>query len=256
MRLLGKTAIVTGASSGIGRGIALRFASEGAAVIVADIHDAPREGGEPTQREIESAGGTAIAIPCNVAVWADVDRLVSTAVARFGRLDIMVNNAAVVGHRKLCDTSEQEWDAIFDINAKGVFMCCKRAVQQMLMQTPVGDARGRIINIGSQHGIVAAPGKFAYGASKAAALYIARQIAVDYAKEGIICNAVAPGRILTTGLPGETDNDPHDYSVMRTPMPRLGRPADVAAAALYLASDEAGFVTGHTLMVDGGWMAF
>src|SRR5690606_18017079 len=130
VRLNGKIAIVTGASSGIGRGISLRFAREGAVVVVADIADEPREGGEPTQRAIEKDGGIAIAVPCNVAAPDDVDRLVSTVVGRFGRLDVLVNNAATISHHSLCETSEQEWDLVFDVNAKGVFVCCKRAVQQ------------------------------------------------------------------------------------------------------------------------------
>ena len=128
-------------------------------------------------------------------------------------------------------------------------------MRQFLAQDPVGEVRGRIVNISSQHGMVAAPGKLAYGTGKAAAAYITKQVAVDYAKQGIVCNAIAPGRILT-GRPAGAGTDAIEYSVMRTPMPRLGRPMDVASAALFLASDEATFLTGHNLLVDGGWMAF
>ena len=140
-------------------------------------------------------------------------------------------------------------------NLSGMFFGCKRAVQQMLTQEPVNEVRGRIVNISSQHGMVASPGDFPYGVSKGGTVQLTRQIAVDHARDLIVCNAVAPGKIIT-GKPGAA-NDPQalDYSQRRTPWPRLGRPEDVAGAALFLASDMATFVTGVNLMVDGGWMA-
>jgi len=256
MRLAGKTAIVTGGASGIGRAIAILFAGEGANVVIGDVIDTPREGGAPTERVIADAGGTCRAYRCDVARWDDVDRLVGRAVREFGRLDVMVNNAAVVTGNRILETTEEDWDRVMAINAKGVFFGCKRAIQEMLGQEIVAEARGRIVNIASQHGMVCSPGKFAYGVGKACAVYITRQVAVDYADDYIVCNAVAPGRILT-GKPLDAEGaDPLEYSRMRTPMPRLGRPDDVARAALFLASDEATYITGHNLMVDGGWMAF
>ncbi len=252
MRLSGKTAIVTGGSSGIGRAIARLFAREGARVLIGDVSETVLEGGEPTCAVIAAEGGTALFQRCDVSVWPDMDALVTRAVAEWGALDIMVNNAAIRGRgTPLLETSEEDWDQVMAVNAKGVFFGCKRAVQQFLTQPVQGDARGRIVNISSQHGMVAAPGKLAYGTGKAAAAYITKQVAVDYAKQHILCNAVAPGRILT----GRPNPDALEYSHSRTPMPRLGRPDDVASAVLYLASD-ASFVTGHNLMVDGGWMAF
>ena len=256
MRLAGKTAIVTGAGSGIGRAIAVLFASEGATVVIGDLTEEVREGGIPTAEVIAEAGGRARFIATDVSRWEDVDRLVSATVDAFGGLDVIVNNAAQLGGTKLLETTEADWDRIMSVNAKGVFLCCKRAVQQMLTQQVRGDARGRIVNIASQHGMVASPGKFAYGVGKACVVYMTRQIAVDYADEQIICNAVAPGRILTGKALDEAAIATLDYSRMRTPMPRLGEPRDVAQAALFLASDEATFITGHNLMVDGGWMAF
>lgn len=257
MRLSGKTAVVTGAASGIGRAIAILFAKEGANVVIGDVTEEVKEGGEPTAEVIAKEGGTARFVTCNVSKWADVDNLVGTAVSEFGSLDVMVNNAAVMGAGvKLLETTEEDWDHVMGVNAKGVFFGCKRAVQQMLTQPLVGDAKGRIVNISSQHGMVCAPGKMAYGVGKSAVVYMTRQIAVDYAKENIICNAVAPGRILTGKPLGGPGSDPLEYSTMRTPMPRLGKPGDVAHAALFLASDEATYITGHNLMVDGGWMAF
>lgn len=256
MRLRDKVVIVTGGSSGIGRAIATLFAREGARVAIGDVSDTVLEGGAPTREIIAAEGGTARFHSCDVAAWDDMDALVTATVAEFGRLDVMVNNAAIRGEgRKLHETTGEDWDRVMAVNAKGVFHGCKRAVQQFLAQDVVDETRGRIVNISSQHGMVAAPGKLAYGTGKAAVAYMTRQIAVDYAKDHIICNAVAPGRVLT-GRPAGPGTDAMEYSVMRTPMPRLGRPADVAQAALFLASADASFITGHNLMVDGGWMAF
>jgi glucose 1-dehydrogenase len=257
MRLKDKSVVVTGGASGIGRAIARLFAAEGARVVVGDLNETPLEGGRPTVELIAEAGGEAVFRRCDVSAWADVDALVGLAVARFGALDVMVNNAATRGQGKpLLETTPEDWDHVMAVNARGVFFGCKRAVAQMLTQPMQGDARGRIVNVASQHGMVAAPGKLAYGVGKAAVVYMTRQIAVDYAREGIVCNAVAPGRILT-GRPETTPGtDALDYSRSRTPMPRLGAPEDVARAALFLASAEASFVTGHNLMVDGGWMAY
>ena len=256
MRLRDKVAVVTGGSSGIGRAIATLFAREGARVVIGDVTETPLEGGPPTREVIEQAGGTVRFRHCDVARGEEMDALVSGAVAEFGRLDVMVNNAAIRGEGKpLLETTVEDWDRVMAVNARGVFLGCKAAVRQFLTQDPVNDVRGRIVNISSQHGMVAAPGKLAYGTGKAAAAYITKQVAVDYAKQGIVCNAVAPGRILT-GRPAGAGTDAMEYSVMRTPMPRLGRPMDVANAALFLASDEATYLTGHNLLVDGGWMAF
>jgi glucose 1-dehydrogenase len=253
--LAGKTAIVTGASSGIGRAIALRFAAEGAAVALGDVRADPIEGGETTLAAIARAGGAAFFVATDVSRWDEVDRLVGQAVERFGRLDVMVNNAAIYTSTKLHETSPAQWEAVIAVNLTGVFFGCKRAVQQMLTQAPVGEVRGRIVNISSQHGMVASAGDAPYGVSKSSAVYITRQVAVEHAKDLIVCNAVAPGKIVT-GKPG-IDDDPARLAraQSRTPWPRLGRPDDVAAAALFLASDMASFVTGINLMVDGGWMA-
>ncbi len=254
--LTGRTAIVTGAASGIGRAIAIRFAAAGARVVLADLSETPKEGGESTSALIAAAGNQARFRKSDVSDWADVDRLVAETVERFGRLDVMVNNAATFASTPLLDTSEAEWDRVMAVNLKGVFFGCKRAVQQMIGQEPRAEVRGRIVNISSQHGMIAAPRDFAYGVSKAGVVYMTRQIASDYADQGIICNAVAPGKILTGRREPETIGAAAlAYSRSRTPLPRLGRPADVASAALFLASDAASYITGENLMVDGGWMA-
>lgn len=254
-RLENRTAIITGASSGIGRAVARRFAAEGARVVIADVTETPVEGGEPTQRLIADEGGEAVFKATDVSQWEQVDAMVSETVSRFGRLDVLVNNAAIYSSTPLTETSEEDWDRVMAVNLKGAFLCSKRAVQQMLTQDIVNETRGRIVNVSSQHGVVCAPRDIAYGVSKAGIVYITRQIAVDYAAQHIVCNAVAPGKILTGKSGPAIDPQAIAYSEQRTPMPRLGRPDDVASAALYLASDECSFTTGINLMVDGGWMA-
>ncbi len=256
MRLAGKVAIVTGAASGIGRAIALRFAAEGAHVVVGDVREGPREGGERTIDLIRGAGGSGDAIRLDVADWISVEGVVQDTAFVHGHLDVMVNNAAIGIDKPLLETDEADWNRVMDVNLKGVFFGCKAAVAAMLAQGAGADgARGRIINISSQHGMVAAPGDIAYGVSKAGVVYITRQIAADYAARGIVCNAVAPGKILTGKEGPAAAPETLAYSRSRTPMDRLGQPEDVAGAALFLASAEATYIQGENLMVDGGWMA-
>jgi NAD(P)-dependent dehydrogenase (short-subunit alcohol dehydrogenase family) len=251
----GKVAIVTGASSGIGRAIARRFAAEGARVVIADVVQDPIEGGTPTHEAITEAGGTALFVETDVPVLASMDRMVGAAVERFGRLDVLVNNAAVYTSTTLIDTTPEHWARVIGVNLTGPFFCCQAAVRQMLRQEPVDGVRGRIVNISSQHGMVACPGDLPYSVSKGGLVQMTRQVAVEHADDLIVCNAVAPGKIIT-GKPGVA-NDPGllAYSHSRTPWPRLGEPGDVAGAALFLASGMASYVTGINLMVDGGWMA-
>jgi glucose 1-dehydrogenase len=253
--LSGKTAVVTGASSGIGRAIAMSFAAEGANVVVADVRAEPLEGGDPTVDCITRAGGNACFAQADVRRWEDVDQMISMAVERYGRLDIMINNAAIFSGTGLLESSEADWERVMGVNMTGMFYGCKRAVQQMITQEPVNEVRGRVINLGSQQGIVNSPRDTAYGVSKAGAIYITKQIAVDYAKQLIVCNCISPGKVIT-GKPG-LPMDPAllDNARRRTPWPRLGRPEDIANAAVFLASDWATFITGTNLVVDGGWLA-
>ena len=253
--LAGKVAVITGASSGIGRAIARTFAAEGAAVALADVTAEPLEGGEPTLDLIKSAGGSAFFERTDVTRWEDLDGIIGETVARHGRLDIMVNNAAIYSGTSLTETSAQQWHEVLEVNLTGMFLGCKRAVQQMLEQEPRAEVRGRIINLGSQMGIVNAPRDTAYGVTKAGAIYLTRQIAADYAKDLIVCNCISPGKIVT-GAPG-TPTDPRRLEIaqQRTPWPRLGRPQDIANAATFLASDRATYITGSNLVVDGGWLA-
>lgn len=254
-RLEGKVAIVTGGSSGIGRAIALLFATEGAQVVVADVTEQVVEGGPPVLDAIRAEGREADFMTCDVSQAGDVEALFAGTVARHGGVDILVNNAAIRAGVPLAQTEEALWDRVIAVNLKGAFLCARAAVRQMLDQPVIDDTRGRIVNISSQHGMIAAPEDFAYGVSKSGLVYMTRQIAADYGRQHIVCNAVAPGKILTGKTGRAIEPRWIDYSRARTPSPRLGAPIDVARAALFLASGEASFVNGHNLLVDGGWMA-
>jgi glucose 1-dehydrogenase len=258
-RVEGKTIVVTGGGSGLGRAMALAFGREGADVIVADVRRDPRSGGSPTDELIREAGGRSAYLEADASRWEHIDRAVSLAVERGGRLDVIVNSASKLGsHSKgLLETSEEDWDAMMDVNFRGVFLCCKRAIQQMVDQEPRAEIRGRVINMASQMGFVGTPGHVAYCALKGGIVNMTRQIAVDFAKRGVLVNAIVPGKVPTNPLElEETEAEPIEYSMNRTPFPRLGRPEDVAGMALYLASDECNFVSGASLPVDGGWLAY
>ncbi len=252
-RLEGRTAVVTGAASGLGRAIALRLADEGAFVVGGDVRRDPREGGETTEALLGARGTF---VDADASKWEDLDRLIRAAVEHGGRLDVMVCNAGIAGRysKSLLETSEEDWDAIMAVNLRGVFLGCKRAIAAMVEQEPIDEVRGRVINISSQHGMVGPPGHVAYAASKGGVVNLTRQLAVDYGPRGVLVNAVAPGKILT-GSPEQQSPETLEYSHARTPFFRLGRPDDVAVAALFLASD-ATYVSGVNLLVDGGWMAY
>jgi glucose 1-dehydrogenase len=254
----GRSAVVTGASSGIGRAISLRLAQDGFHVLLADIRRDPLTGGEPTEDVIRGQGGSAEHVPADASDPAHCERLVAAAVEATGSLDLVVNNAVLAGaHSKpLLDTEPDDWDAMMAVNLRGPYLLCRAAVRQMLTQPLDGDARGRIVNITSQHGMVGCPGHFTYSVGKGGLIQMTRQIAVDYGRDGILCNAVAPGKIVT-GTPGDLSADEAGlaYVQSRTPFARLGRSEDIAAAVAFLAG-AASYVSGTNLMVDGGWMAY
>ncbi len=228
-------------------------------MLLADVRRDPLTGGEPTDELITASGGDCEFIQADVARPADCEQLVARSVARTSGLDVLVNNAVLAGaHSKpLLETGDDDFDAIISVNLRGPFMLCRAAVRQMLTQPLRGDARGRIVNITSQHGMVGAPGHSAYAVSKGGLVQLTRQIAVEHGRDGIICNAVAPGKIVT-GAVGDLSQDPDGaaYVRSRTPFGRLGEPQDVAAAVAFLASDAASYISGINLMVDGGWMAY
>jgi NAD(P)-dependent dehydrogenase (short-subunit alcohol dehydrogenase family) len=214
----------------------------------------PREGGARTE---ELLGDRGAFVEADASRAEDALRLVEVAVDHGDRLDVFVNNAGIAGgfSKSLLETTEEDWDAIMAVNLRGVFLGCKAAVAQMLTQEPMLDVRGRVVNISSQHGLVGPPGHVAYAASKGGVVNLTRQLAVDYGPQGVLVNAVAPGKILT-GSREQQDPKTLAYSQARTPFHRLGRPDDVAGAALFLASDDCGYVSGVNLLVDGGWMAY
>ncbi len=254
----GRGAIVTGAASGIGRAIAVRLAADGFDVVCADVRRDPITGGDPTESIIAAAGGSALQVGADVSLPEDCERLVAIAVDRAGRLDVLVNNAAIAGrHSKpLVETEVADFDAVMAVNLRGPFVLSRAAVRQMLSQPLQDEVRGRIVNITSQHGLVGAPGHFSYAVSKGGLIQMTRQIAVEHGAEGILCNSVSPGKIVT-GTPGDLSADEAGlaYVRSRTPFSRLGRAEDVANAVAYLAS-EASYTSGANLMVDGGWMAY
>jgi len=254
-----RCAIITGSSSGIGRAVAQRLAADGFAVVLADVRRDPLTGGRPTDELIREQGGAGEFVPADVSRRQDCERLVALVQERHGSLDVLVNNAVLAGeHSKpLLETEDGDWDAMMAVNLKGPFMLCRAAVRIMLTQPKRGDARGRIINISSQHGMVGVPGHFAYSVGKGGLVQMTRQIAVEHGSDGIICNAVAPGRVVT-GAPGDlsADEASSEYVQSRTPFSRLGEPQDVASAVAFLASDQATYISGINLLVDGGWMAY
>ena len=256
MRLDGRVCLVTGASSGIGRAIALLFAREGAVVVCADIRASPVEGGANTVDIVRGAGGRAEQVLVDLGDPVPVAALVGNVVRTHGRLDVLVNNAATYVSKSLADTTLAEWERVFAVNVTSAFLLSRAAVRHMLDREPdTYGVRGRIVNVSSQHGMVGAPGDAAYGSSKSAIVHLSRQIATEYGHQGIVCNGVAPGKIMT-GKGGREDDPEWVYRWQaRTPYPRLGSPEDVAHAALFLASDEARYISGENLMIDGGWTA-
>jgi len=251
MRLKDKIAIVTGASSGIGRAVAIMFSKEGARVVLADLQEESRLDTEkPNTREaIEAAGGEALFVRTDVSRAEDVDNLVRVAIERFGRADILVNCAGIFIRNPITEVSDEEWDKVLGVNLKGYFYTCRRVIPEMLKL-----GGGKIINISSIHGIRGTGTAATYCASKGAVENLTRQLAVDYARSGINVNAISPGTIITAMSKPfrETPEILAEYQ-SRTLLPRLGTPEDVAHAAVFLASHEADWITGHSLVVDGGW---
>ncbi|WP_042462169.1 SDR family NAD(P)-dependent oxidoreductase [Neobacillus dielmonensis] len=264
-RLDGKIAIVTGSSSGNGRAIALTFAREGAKVICSDLQKSARQGGYDesididTDELIRQEGGQALFLKADVTKAKDVQALVDLAVSEFGRLDIMVNNAGIfTGLNGIVEETEEAFDLTMAVNTKGVWLGCKSAITQMLEQNASASSgsRGKVINIASIGGLVGLAQEPGYCTSKGAVVNLTKQLAVDYAPERININAICPGFLETAMVrpfleDEELNKGLHDQS----PWPHLGNAQDVAYAALFLASDESRWVTGSSLVVDGGFTA-
>ena len=245
-RLKDKVAIVTGSGSGIGAATAELFAAEGAAVLVADRN---AEGGTAVARRIAGAGNTALFVHTDVADEAAVAAMVAAAVDAWGRIDILVNNAGLGGGGGVFDYQGDMFDRIVGTNLRGPLLCCKYALPRMLER-----GRGAIVNVASISSSNGIPGQAIYAPSKAAILQLTRQLAIEFAGRGIRVNAVSPGTIETPMLGGAAP-DKLAWLLERHPIGRFGKPAEVAAAILFLASDEASFITGAELAVDGGYAA-
>ncbi len=247
-RLDGKVALITGAGKGMGRVAAELFAGEGARIAVADL---VRSDGEAAVAAIEAAGGTAVFVPVDVSDAPQVEAMVAATVEAFGGLHVLYNNAGIfpADDGGTTETPESTWDTVMDVNLKGVWLGCKYGIPAML-----ASGGGSIINVASFVAIMgAATAQIAYTASKGGVLSMTREIAVEYARQGIRANALCPGPI-ETELLAELMSDParRQRRLVHIPMGRLGRAEELAKAALFLASDDASFMTGSSLVVDGG----
>lgn len=240
----GKVALVTGASGGIGRATALAFAASGAAVVVSDVNDA---GGEETAEMIRQAGGKAVFQHCNVADAAEVKALVARAVGEYGRLDFAHNNAGI-NNMGADEYQDEIWDRSLAINLSGVMYCMREEVEVMLAQ-----GKGAIVNTASINGLVGNGAQPGYTATKHGVVGLTRHGALRWAKAGIRVNAVCPG-VIETPMTAPLVANPDMRKVIdgMTPMGRMGKAEEIAAAVLWLCSDQASFVTGHPLVVDGG----
>ncbi len=248
MRLADKVALVTGSGSGIGQAIAERFAREGAKVIVNDLY---RERAEETARRIAAAGGEALAIQADVAQSAAVQAMVEQGLATFGRIDILVNNAGASRGDDILTFDEATWDWNLAVVLKSVYLCSRAVLPQMIERR-----RGAIVNISSVNGIVGL-GEEAYSAAKAGMNVLTKNMAVKYGRFGIRVNAICPGTVRTPIWGPRLEKDPQIFEKLAKwyPLGRVGEPEDIANAALFLASDEAAWITGALLVVDGGLLA-
>lgn len=247
-KLDGKVAVITGAGSGIGRASALLFAQEGAKIAVVDYAPA---GGQETVKKVRDSGGEAVFIEADVSKAADAERMVKTAVETFGKLDILFNNAGVAGkHFLVAEYPEDDWDRVLSIDLKSVFLCSKYAIREMLKA-----GRGVIINTASTAGFVGGVTFLAYAAAKAGIINLTKTMALEYGRKNIRVNCLCPGLVQTPLTERVISVESYRQMFLDSQqIARIGEPEDIAPAALYLASDDSSFVTGATLVVDGGFL--
>lgn len=239
----GKVAIVTGAAQGIGKTIALLFAAKGASLVLCDIN---LEAAEKTAREIEEKGGKCLALKSDVSNFQDAEKIIKQAVEHFGSLDILINNAGITRDNVLLRMKEEQWDQVMAVNLKGTFNFTRAAIKVMMRKK-----RGKIINIASITGMMGNAGQANYSASKAGVIGFTKAIAREYADRGITVNAVAPG-FIATAMTDAIPEKEREELIKQIPMKKLGTPEDVANAVYFLASDEASYITGHVIGVNGG----
>ena len=242
--LAGKIAVVTGASRGIGRAIAIRLAGEGATVVI--NYNGSKEKAEEVKQEIEGAGGKAAVCQCNVADFDQCQAFIQKVIDEFGRVDILVNNAGITRDGLLMKMSEEDFDQVIETNLKGAFHTIRFASRQMLRQKS-----GRIINLSSVVGVTGNAGQANYAASKAGVIGLTKSAARELASRGITVNAIAPG-FIETDMTSVLSEKVKEGAAAGIPLGAFGKPEDVAAAVAFLASDEAGYITGQVLHVDGG----
>src|SRR5512139_1625511 len=243
LKLAGKVALVTGAAQGIGKAVALLLARNGADIVVSDIN---LEKAEETAKEVQALGRKALATKVDVARLGDVEKMVEAILAQFGKVDILINHAGIARDKLILRMTEEDWDAVLNINLKGTFNCTKAVVRHMSKQRS-----GKIVNIASVVGEMGNAGQGNYAASKAGVIGFTKTIAREFAQRGINVNAIAPGYIETPMTDALPDKAKEELKRL-IPLDRLGRPEDVAEAVLFLVSEASGYITGNVLKVNGG----